>query len=221
MRVRALLLFALITVACALNGCAIVKGPIADPPRRAFLPRAGELTASAKRDRAAGGVEPIYILIANGTSTTYRLLPDQIFAVELDNSRIRPIPPAEAARLMSRTAQLEGALLGFLFGGVLVGMPAFAAPVAFGWMGATMGGLGALNGGRYGQLEAETQGHSQLTAVALRAGTLYQGTTAAGFVYFPKRAYSKLEARLVKTGDRGVEVIAIPLSGAVTVPGQP
>ncbi len=204
-------------------GCAIAPAPLKDVPHVVATPVSGQLTISSAPGRPIGDVLPVYVSIANGTDTPRAVVPSQIFALNEADSRIAPLPPAEAAREAGGAGELRAALLsagasGLVEGAIGTGIGAVAGSLLHsGATGAALGGAigagtGALHGATAGPAKADAQARTQLTALALPAQNVRHDFTVSGYVFFPKGDYKRIQMLLVngETGD--TEVIERPLN---------
>ncbi len=212
----------LASLALGVCGCAIAPAPIKDPPHIVATPASGQLTVSSEPGKPIGDVLPVYVSIANGTSSPRAIVPSQIFALNDAGSRVAPLPPAEAAREAGGAGELRAALLsagasGLVEGAIGAGIGAIAGSLLHsGATGAALGGAigggsGALQGATAGPAKADAQASTQLTALALPAQDVRRDFTVSGYVFFPKGDYKRIQMLLVddETGD--TEVINQPL----------
>jgi hypothetical protein len=212
----------LASFALAVGGCAIAPAPITDTPHIVATPVNGQLTFSSEPSKPIGEVLPIYVSIANGTSSPRAVVPSQIFALNDAGSRVAPLPPAEAARQAGGAGELRAALLsagtsGLVEGAIGAGIGAIAGSLIHsGATGAALGGAigggsGAISGATAGPAKADAQASTQLTALALPAQDVRQDFTVSGYVFFPKGNYKRIQMLLVddETGD--TEVVNQPL----------
>jgi hypothetical protein len=208
--------------AFAVSGCAVAPAPLKDTPHIVATPINGQLTISSEPGKSIGEVQPIYVSIANGTSSPRAVVPSQIFALNDAGSRIAPLPPAEAARQAGGAGELRAALLsagtsGLVEGAIGAGIGAVAGSLIHsGATGAALGGAigggsGAVSGATLGPAKADAQASTQLSALALPAQDVRRDFTVSGYVFFPKGYYKRIQMLLVddETGD--TEIINQPL----------
>jgi hypothetical protein len=207
---------ALILTLCG-SACAVAPAPIKDRPQIVATPKNGEVAVTSSPGKTIGEVQPVYVSIANGTDTPRTVIPDQIFALNDDGSRVAPLPPSEAAREAGGSGELKAALLsgaasGAILGAVGTGVGAIAGSlISSGAVGAGVGaaigaGYGGLEGVSVGPSRAREQANQQLAALALQHQDVRHDFTASGYVFFPKGDYKQLQLLLVdgETGDTDV-----------------
>src|SRR5262249_8524743 len=110
----------LVMVFC-LAGCAVASAPIKDTPQVVATPQNGQLTAGMQAAKAIGGVEPVYVSVANGTDEPRAIVPSQIFAINEVGERVAPLPPGEAARQAGGAGELKAALSSAAVSGAAAG----------------------------------------------------------------------------------------------------
>ena len=197
--------------------CTFAPAPLKEPPKVAATPHAGELTVSSQPVAPIGGVQPVYISVANGTDIPRAIVPSQIFALDDSGDRIAPLPPGEAARQAGGAGELKAALVsgaatgaaqGLLGAGIGALAGAFADGGGYwGAIGGAVGaGTGMISGARAGQQKADAQAREQMSALALQGSDVRRNFTVSGYVFFPKGDYKRIEMLLVdgETGDTQV-----------------
>jgi len=212
-RLFCIAVFAAITV----GGCTFAPAPIKDRPQIVATPKNGELSVTSSPSKTIGAVQPVYVSIANGTDVPRTVVPNQIFALNDDGSRVAPLPPAEAARQAGGAGELKAALLsgaasGAVEGAFGAGIGAIAGSLIHsGATGAALGGAigagsGVVNGAYAGPGRAREQANQQLTALALPSQDVRHDFTVSGYVFFPKGDYKQLLLLLVdgETGDTDI-----------------
>jgi hypothetical protein len=204
-------------MAVAASGCIFASAPIKDRPEIVATPQDGQLSVTSSPGKAIGGVQPVYVSIANGTDTPRTVVPNQIFALNDDGSRVAPLPPGEAARQAGGAGELKAALIsgaasGAIEGAFGAGIGAIAGSLIHsGSTGAALGGAigggsGAVEGAFSGPGRAREQANQQLTSLALAQQDVRHDFTVSGYVFFPKGDYKQLQLLLVdgETGDTDV-----------------
>ena len=202
-------------------GCAIAPAPLKDRPQIVATPKDRDLAVTSSPGKTIGEVQPVYVSIANGTDTPRTVVPDQIFALNDDGSRIAPLPPSEAARKAGGSGELKAALLSgaassAILGAVGTGVGAIAGSLIH--SGASGAGIGAAIGAGYGGLQGVSEGPSrareqanqQLAALALQHQEVRRDFTASGYVFFPKGDYKEIQLLLVDSENGDTDVISEP-----------
>lgn len=203
------------------SACAVAPAPIKDRPQIVATPKNGELAVTSSSGKTIGDVQPVYVSIANGTDAPRTVVPDQIFALNDDGSRVAPLPPSEAAREAGGSGELKAALLSGAASGAILGAVGTGAGAVAGSLissGAVGAGVGAAIGAGYGGLEgvergpdrAREQANQQLTALALQHQDVRRDFTASGYVFFPKGDYKQLQLLLVDSETGDTDVISEP-----------
>ena len=98
--------WAVVLIAAGAAACTFAPAPIKDRPQIVATPKDGQLSVTSSPGKAIGSVQPVYVSIANGTDTPRTVVPNQIFALNDDGSRVAPLPPAEAARQAGGAGEL-------------------------------------------------------------------------------------------------------------------
>jgi len=213
--------YTLLLLAVSVAACAIAPAPIKDRPQIVATPRDGQLAVTSSPSKIIGEVQPVYVSIANGTTTPRTVVPDQIFALNDDGSRVAPLPPSEAAREAGGAGELKAALLsgaasGAVAGAIGAGVGAIAGSLIHsGGTGAALGGAigagyGGLQGASEGPSRAREQANQQLTALALQHQDVRRDFTASGYIFFPKGDYKQLQVLLVDSESGDTDVISEP-----------
>jgi hypothetical protein len=204
-----------------LFGCAVAPAPIKDTPRVVATPHPGELTVTSQPISPIGGVQPVYVSIANGTDDPRSVVPSQIFALDDAGDRIAPLPPGEAARQAGGAGELKAALSsaavnGVAMGAIGAGIGAVAGSfIHSGATGAALGGAigggeGIVRGATAGPAKADSQAKEQLTALALQNGDVRRDFTVSGYVFFPKGDYKQIQLLLVDAESGDTQIINRP-----------
>ncbi len=207
---------ALLSLCLLLPGCAVSPSPpIAKPAAVVATPIGGRVTAGVSAGNSVGGVTPVYVTIANGTSVSRTVLPSQVFAITSSGQRVAPIPPGEAARRAGSASQLKAVLVNATTGGVSAGALGAGTGIAISSIagngiseGAIIGGALAAAGGIFSGISrtqdaANQQANEQISALALRGGAVERNFTMSGYVFFPEGEYREIDLILVnqETGD--------------------
>ena len=201
------------TVLCS---CAVASAPIQKRPAVVPTPEPGFVGVSAQSADAVGGVEPVFISVANGTDIPRRLVPAQVFAINEVGERVAPVPPGEAARESGDAGELSAALKSGVASGVVggavgagIGAAAGSAFNAVGRgaaLGGAIGGAEAIfEGVPLGTHAAHREANQQIRSLALRPATVMTNFTASGYVFFPKGNYREVEVLLVNQETRDTE----------------
>jgi hypothetical protein len=189
----------------ALAACASRRpGPSVAIP----TPEAGRIGIRARSADHLGDVQPIAIGLTNGTSTSLRLDPRQIFALRGDE-RIASLPPGEAARRAGgrrMPGAVRGAAVGAASGGVLGALGGLISGAIQGGIGTAVAVGSAVGAGVGAVTGVFTGGRHEAPDVtgfedrALPASTLEPGFSSTGYVYYPAGTYERLEILLAEPG---------------------
>jgi hypothetical protein len=167
------------------------------------MPTADQVTMQARPGKPIGGIIPVDVSVANGTTEPYLIVPTQIFAVDGMGQRILAVPASEAiqeagdanalkagltgAAKNAAVGAIAGALIGAAIGvaaGAIVGQP--GAGAAYGAM--MGGGVGAAEGGVLGGVQGQAAAHqdaaTQISALSLPAGEANPNFSVNGYVFF-------------------------------------
>ncbi|HEX4209710.1 MAG TPA: hypothetical protein VHY56_04910 [Candidatus Binataceae bacterium] len=216
-----LLSHAVLAISLGIAGCAVAPAPIKDQPQIVATPKDGEVAVTSSPGKVIGQVQPVYLSIANGTTTPRTVVPDQIFALNDEGSRVAPVPPSEAAREAGGAGELKAALLSGAASGAVVGAVGAGVGAIAGSLlgsGATGAGIGTAIGAGYGGLQgisegpsrAREQANQQLEALALHHQDVRRDFTASGYVFFPKGEYKEVQLLLVDRESGDTDVINEP-----------
>jgi hypothetical protein len=221
-----------LALALAIAGCA-TQGPIEGATTRyALQPQKDQVLMQANAHEAVGGVLPIDVALANGSTEAYSVHVSQIYGVNAQGQRVVAVPIAEAEDMAGDAGKLKaglksgaagagiGAVIGAA-GGTLLGLAAGAllhSPGLGAAWGATSGaGLGALYGGQVGAFNgvanAERRNQVEIMSLSLYDQVLQPDFTANGYVYLPaaNQQYTSLEVR-VTNGTGESMLLSAPLA---------
>jgi hypothetical protein len=204
-----------------LAGCVLARAPLKNTPKIVASPEPGQLSVAMQPADTVGGVQPVYVSIANGTGVPRAVVPSQIFALDEQGQRIAPLPPGEAAREAGGAGELKaalesGAASGAITGALGAGAGAIAGSLihsgaAGAGIGAAVGaGAGALQGAFAGPSKAREQAKDQITPLALERGEVRTNFTVSGYVFFPKGEYKQIQVLLVDNESGDTEVVERP-----------
>jgi len=205
-----LLLSLLVAAGCAAKhpGAAVTVPP----------PAEGRVGAAAAAAEPLGDVQPVAVAVTNGLDRPLRLDARQLYALA-GETRVAPLPPAEAARRAggkSAPGRVESGATGAVAGGILGAIGGAISGAIQGGVGlATAAGaavgatLGAITGVITGGGAPDVAGFEDR---ALHDASLAPQYSASGYVYYPKGAYSQLELLLAGESGAEVERLVLPIA---------
>jgi hypothetical protein len=195
---------------CSANGAVNTPSPL-PIAKVAATPIQGKATIIAVPAKAVGNIQPIYVSIANGTTSPMLESSGEIFALGADGNRVPTLPPQEAATQAGGSAGLASSV---------ETATAYAAPAAAGGaataaIGSAVSGGSLLSGSLIGSAvglvigagtglyqahaAAETRAQEQVQNLSLKPTTIPPNGTESGYVFFPLREYQKVQAVLGDT----------------------
>src|SRR5215472_1776710 len=215
--------FFLAVSGCSANGAVNTPSPL-PVAKVAATPIQGKAAIVAVSAKPVGNIQPVYVSIANGTSSPMLESSGEIFAIGADGNRVPALPPQEAANQAGGSAGLASSV---------ETATAYAAPAAAGGaataaIGSAVSGgsllSGSLIGGAVGLVigagtglyqahaAAETRAQEQVQNLSLKPTTIPPNGTESGYIFFPLGEYKKIEAVLGDTESAS----AITIDGNIT-----
>lgn len=190
---------------------ACVKKPVTAP--RAVVPEtvSQEVRLVASEGKNFGDMMALGIGVSNGSSRTYTVAAERIFAVDERGNRIAPLSVEEAARqaggITALMAGLQGAGAGAFLTGLLGAIPGAIIGAAQGGAegagkGAAIGAgigvaVGAIGGYQESKSKTEQEIVDQLHGLYFGEQKLKPGVPVSGFVFYPAGKYVGVRAVVI------------------------
>lgn len=210
----------------ALLACtSCVRKPVVAP--RAVIPQTttAEVRIAASQGKDFGHMIALGIGLSNGSTATYSVSAERIYALDEAGNQIAPLSVEEAARqaggATALVAGLEGAGGSALLTGLLGAIPGAIIGAAQGGgsgagQGAAIGaGIGVAAGAIGGFYESKTKTEQQIVeqlhGLYFGQQTLKPALPVSGFVFYPAGHYVGVRAVMIDEANKQVKEVGGPL----------